>query len=347
MQSNPDSVKAMKRLSAPFLTGLAVLAAATLPASAALAHGTSSTSEGGGMALLIFPIAAILFVLFMVFMHQKKGWTVLVVGGAGDLGCVLVPKLLKAKQRVVVLDRYGHGDDVFQAYRAHENLTEIKGDVNDQQILEKALQGCDAVIDLAGVAAHAPLLDTINAAAVKRFIGAAPAPDSSIVTCSLRVADVCGADLRYGSDNAVGGMIKDAINSGRIRVSGDSQRHPVMHIDDVADLYIALLNQPDSRIDGKTYLADTDGLTLLELAGIVRAAVGDDLPIDVKPADDGVSDPVEYDDFREDLRFAPKHTIDDTVRDMVAAFRREPGPTTVDKSSRVDADPPGLRQPST
>ena len=31
------------------------------------AHGTSSGSESGGLALLIFPLAAILFVLFLVF----------------------------------------------------------------------------------------------------------------------------------------------------------------------------------------------------------------------------------------------------------------------------------------
>jgi len=326
---------------------LAALAAVGLPDSTALAHGTSSTSESSGMALLIFPVAAIIFVLFLVFMHHRKGWTVLVVGGAGRVGSVLVPKLLKGRHRVVVLDLYGDGDDVFEAYRAHENLSEVKGDFRDHNTLEKVLQECDAVIDLAGGAAHAPLVRAAEAAAVKRFLCAAPMPATGFaaldaecapgfVTCTVRSGHVCGSAPSHRREDLVGGLIKQALNNGRIRVNGGSRKHPIMHIDDFVDLCLALLNQPDTRIDGKTYSAGTENLTLLELAGMVKTAIGGDLPIDVKPADD--PDPVELacDDFREDLRFKPKHAIEDAVRDLVAAFRHGTNQSAVD-------DPRGLK----
>src|SRR5687768_12102179 len=72
--------------------------------------------------------------------------TVLVTGGAGYVGSALVPKLLKAGYAVRVIDLYLYGDDVLSP---HANLTEIKGDIRDRATLEKALDGCDAVIHLA------------------------------------------------------------------------------------------------------------------------------------------------------------------------------------------------------
>ena len=47
---------------------------------------------------------------------------VLVIGGAGYVGAVLVPKLLDAGHKVTVLDLYMYGDDVFDTVRNHKNL---------------------------------------------------------------------------------------------------------------------------------------------------------------------------------------------------------------------------------
>ena len=165
---------------------IGVTIALTIPPS--LAHGTSSGSEGGGLALLIFPVAGVLFVLFLVFTHRKKGWTVLVTGGAGYVGSVLVPKLLQHGHRVVVLDLFPCGDDIFEKYQHHENLRQISGDFTDPATLATALRGCDAVIHLACVtgrtghepdsalekatnmAAFGPLVEMSKTSGIKRFI---------------------------------------------------------------------------------------------------------------------------------------------------------------------------------
>jgi nucleoside-diphosphate-sugar epimerase len=74
---------------------------------------------------------------------------VLVTGGAGYVGAVLVPKLLNKGYRVRVLDLYIYGDDVLSTVKGNPNLTEIKGDMRNVELLEKAIKGCDAVIHLA------------------------------------------------------------------------------------------------------------------------------------------------------------------------------------------------------
>jgi nucleoside-diphosphate-sugar epimerase len=43
----------------------------------------------------------------------------LVIGGAGYVGAVLVPKLLEAGHRVAVFDLFIYGEDVFDAVRSN------------------------------------------------------------------------------------------------------------------------------------------------------------------------------------------------------------------------------------
>lgn len=75
--------------------------------------------------------------------------TVAVIGGAGYVGAVLVPKLLAAGAKVRVLDLYLYGDDVLKESKGNPNLIEIKGDIRNKKDLEKTVIGSDAVIHLA------------------------------------------------------------------------------------------------------------------------------------------------------------------------------------------------------
>lgn len=113
---------------------------------------------------------------------------VLVTGGAGYVGAVLVPKLLKAGYRVKVIDLYIYGEHVLDAVSDHPGLEQIKGDIRDRALLEKIMPGCDAVIHLACISndpsfelnpdlgksinydAFFDLVDVAKASGVKRFI---------------------------------------------------------------------------------------------------------------------------------------------------------------------------------
>src|SRR5262249_28487116 len=71
---------------------------------------------------------------------------VLVTGGAGYVGCVLVPKLLAAGHRVTVSDRMLLGD---QGLPRHRHLNVVTGDLRDTGRLRTYLAGVDALIHLA------------------------------------------------------------------------------------------------------------------------------------------------------------------------------------------------------
>ena len=73
--------------------------------------------------------------------------TILVAGGAGYIGCVLVPRLVERGYRVRVLDRLYFGDDGLAAVRDRVEL--VTADVRD--IPATALDGVDGVINLSGL----------------------------------------------------------------------------------------------------------------------------------------------------------------------------------------------------
>ena len=149
-------------------------------------------------------------------------------------------------------------------------------------------------------------------------------------TCTVRPSTVCGYAPRQRLDVIVNILTNHAVNRGRIRVFGGSQKRPNIHIDDMVDLYLFMLEQPDEKIDGKIYNAGYENFTLLELADIVKGVVGGDIAIDVEPTDDLRSYHVSSEKMRRELGFEPRHTIGDAVRDLVAAFRGGKLPNSMD-----------------
>lgn len=154
--------------------------------------------------------------------------------------------------------------------------------------------------------------------------------EPGFVTCTIRPSTVCGYAPRQRLDVIVNILTNHAINRGRIRVFGGSQKRPNIHIDDMVDLYVFLLKQPSEKIDGKTYNAGDENRTLMELAEIVKKVVGDDLPIDVESTNDPRSYHVSSGKLFQELGYKTIRTIEDAVRDLAAAFKEGKLPNSMD-----------------
>ena len=139
--------------------------------------------------------------------------------------------------------------------------------------------------------------------------------------CTIRPSTVCGYAPRQRLDVVVNIFANQAYHNGKIRVTGGPQKRPNIHINDMCELYLHILRQPDEKIDGKIWNAGDTNYPILELAEIVRKVVGPHVEIEVVPTNDSRSYHVSGKKIRQDIGFELKYTIEDAVRDLVAAFK--------------------------
>lgn len=154
--------------------------------------------------------------------------------------------------------------------------------------------------------------------------------EPGFVTCTIRPSTVCGYAKRQRLDVVVNIFTNHAVNNGRIRVFGGSQKRPNIHIADMVRLYLFLLDQPDEKIDGKIYNAGDENHTLMELSEIVKKVVGQDMEVTVEPTDDLRSYHVTGKKIRDELGFELEHSVEDAVRDLAEAFAEGKLPDALD-----------------
>ena len=141
-------------------------------------------------------------------------------------------------------------------------------------------------------------------------------------TVTVRPATVCGYSPRLRLDLTVNILTNHAINNGRIRVFGGTQYRPNIHIDDITDLYVRLLELPDEDIAGKIWNAGYENQRVMDIAETVRDVVGEQkVDIVTEPTDDLRSYRISSDKIFREIGFRPKHSIRDAVYDLTVAFR--------------------------
>ncbi|MEC8174259.1 MAG: SDR family oxidoreductase, partial [Pseudomonadota bacterium] len=144
--------------------------------------------------------------------------------------------------------------------------------------------------------------------------------EPGFATLILRPATVCGYSKRLRLDLTVNILTNHAINNGKIRVFGGSQRRPNIHIEDMTDLYIRSLNSPAEKIDGGIYNAGYENHQVMEIAEMVRGVVGSSVEIAVEPTDDLRSYHISSERIADQLGFTPKHSIPQAILGLSDAF---------------------------
>jgi nucleoside-diphosphate-sugar epimerase len=130
----------------------------------------------------------------------------------------------------------------------------------------------------------------------------------------VRPATVCGLSARMRLDVAVNMLTMQALTKGAITVLGGEQTRPNIHIDDITDLYMFLLDRPD--VQG-VYNAGFENLSILQIAEMIAARI--QTRIDVQPSNDPRSYRVNSDKLLA-TGFKPKKTVSDAINEIANAF---------------------------
>lgn len=144
--------------------------------------------------------------------------------------------------------------------------------------------------------------------------------EPGFVTMALRPATVCGYAPRLRLDLTVNILTSHAINKGTITVFGGEQLRPNLHVEDMTDLYLQLLEAADETVDGKTWNAGYHNLKVREIAEMVRAELDDNVDIVVTPSDDHRSYHISSEKIRRALGFVARRTVSDAIIDLKNAF---------------------------
>ncbi len=79
---------------------------------------------------------------------------ILVTGGAGYIGSLLCPALLRAGHRVTLVDRFLFGVQPILHFITDPNLDVVHGDVRDVARVRKAVSGVDVIFHLAAIVGY-------------------------------------------------------------------------------------------------------------------------------------------------------------------------------------------------
>lgn len=131
----------------------------------------------------------------------------------------------------------------------------------------------------------------------------------------IRPATVCGYSPRMRLDVSVNMLTMQALTNGRITVFGGRQTRPNIHMDDITDIYLFMLDHPEHT---GIYNAGFENISILDIANMVTRHVPAEIV--VTESDDPRSYRINSDKLLA-TGFSPKKTVEDAIIEIAAKYR--------------------------
>jgi nucleoside-diphosphate-sugar epimerase len=131
----------------------------------------------------------------------------------------------------------------------------------------------------------------------------------------IRPATVCGYSPRMRLDVSVNMLTMQALTKEHITVFGGQQTRPNIHIDDITDVYLFMLEHPEAT---GIYNAGFENISIMDIAERVQEHAPS--KITVTESNDPRSYRVNSDRLLK-AGFRPKKTVDDAIKELAHRFR--------------------------
>ena len=145
----------------------------------------------------------------------------------------------------------------------------------------------------------------------------------NFITTIIRPATVCGYAPRQRLDVVVNILTNLAYNKREIKVFGGKQLRPNIHISDMVNAYLNILNSNAKLINNEIFNAGYENQTVNELSSIVKSIIGEDVEVIKNHSDDNRSYHISSKKISDVLNFKAKHTINEAVLDLKNAFENK------------------------
>ena len=300
---------------------------------------------------------------------------ILVIGGAGYVGCELIPKLLNKSYIVTVYDLMIYGNNLPVD---NQNLHIVKGDVRDLVKLEQILKNHDAIIHLACISndpsfelnpklgreinfdCFEPLVLAAKQAGIKHFVYASSSSvygvkdtpnvtekaslepltdyskfkaqceevllsntDNNFLGSIIRPATVCGYSSRQRLDLVVNILTNLAYHKKIIKIFGGKQLRPNIHISDMADSYLCLLEASKEKVANQIFNVGFENYSVETLALMVKKNMREKIELEYSESNDNRSYHINSDKISKTLGFVPKKNINEAIKDLIKVFEKK------------------------
>ncbi len=139
--------------------------------------------------------------------------------------------------------------------------------------------------------------------------------ENDMVVQIVRPATVCGYSPRMRLDVSVNLLTMQALTNGKITVFGGNQVRPNIHIDDITDLYLHLIDHPE--ITG-IYNAGFENISIMDIAKLITKRIPAE--ISVTPSNDPRCYRINSDKILA-TGFKPNKTVDDAVKEIIQKYK--------------------------
>ncbi len=153
--------------------------------------------------------------------------------------------------------------------------------------------------------------------------------DDDFICTVLRPATVCGYAPRQRLDVIVNILTNLAYNQGKIKVMGGEQMRPNIHIDDMVDSYVHVLEASEEKVQGEIFNVGYHNHSVLDIGKIVAEEV-QGVQMEVVPTNDNRSYHVCSKKIAEKLGFVPKRDLKDAIHSLIEAFKEGKLPNSLE-----------------
>ena len=141
-------------------------------------------------------------------------------------------------------------------------------------------------------------------------------------TIIIRPATVCGYSPRQRLDLVVNILTNFAYHKREIKVFGGNQLRPNIHINDMINAYIHMIEAPKKIISGQKFNVGYYNQSVNSLALLVKKNVGSDVKIINVQSNDDRSYHISSKKIEKILGFKSKFTVEDAINDLKKAFQK-------------------------
>lgn len=142
----------------------------------------------------------------------------------------------------------------------------------------------------------------------------------NFVTINARPSTVCGFSKRQRFDLVVNILTNQAYHTRKIKVFGGDQLRPNIHIKDMCQAYVDLINAEPSLVNREAFNIGFENFSVLEIANIVKKNIDHNIILEKVSSDDIRSYHVSSEKIKNAINFQAKYDIDSAVRDLKKAF---------------------------